>query len=162
MQGLKTLSAVYPKTALLNEPVFEREAILGVFVAQLLDGAVLVHFLQGLADLLGGLRITLLEADCIMFGGKRLVKHDICIGLRAHLILSDGEVAGNCINGAGLKLHERRIVLSDGFEVGEGGGQIGAIAFENVKSGRVGLGDDVFAGKIGKACNTLVCLHARQ
>ena len=97
-----------------------------------------------------------------MLVGEVLGKLDIGIGLGAHLVLRDGEVAGHSVDGAGLELHEGGVVIADGLERGEGGSEVGLsrlVAREHVIGGRVGLRDDVLAGKIGEALDAAALLH---
>ena len=133
---------------LLDEPVLVADAVLGVLVAQLLDGAVLIELLQRLGDLLGDRVVALQEADRVVLVGQRLVELLVHALVRGHLVLGDGEVARHGVNLAGLQHDERVVVVRDGVERGEGGGEVSLVALEHVKRRGVNLGDDGLARQI--------------
>lgn len=69
---------------------------------------------------------------------------------------------GHGVDSAGLELHEGGVVVADGLERGEGGFKVSLgrfVAREHVVGGRVGLRDDVLAGKIGEALDAATLLH---
>ena len=98
-----------------------------------------------------------------MLLGKALVKLNVLVAGLSDLVLSDGQVACNGVDHAGIKLHEGVVVVADGLSsaAGEGGCKLG-LAFgilKNGKSSGVDLSHDGFAGKVGQRSDVAALLH---
>ena len=72
---------------LFEHPVVEGKTIACVFIAQVLDRAILVECLERLGHGIGRLGVALLKANGVVLAGQRLVELRIGIGLCGKLIL---------------------------------------------------------------------------
>ena len=94
-----------------------------------------------------------------MLARKLIGKLGVHAGLGRHLVLGDGQVASDSIDGTRLELHECGVVITNGLELREFRGEVGLIALEHFLGGGIGLSDDVFARKIVKALDARARFH---
>ena len=96
-----------------------------------------------------------------MLGGQRGGQLHVLVGVRGDLILSDGQVAGDGVDHAGVKLHEGVVVVANGLSGAalEGGGKLGLVALEHVKRSGVDLGHDSLAGQACEIGDVATGLH---
>ena len=96
-----------------------------------------------------------------MLAGQLLGEHPDDARLGGHLVLRDGQIAGNGIDHATLELHERVVVVTDRLDLATGEGVLQAllVTIEHLESGRVDLCHDGLAGKVGQRVDAAVRLH---
>ena len=104
---------------LFQNPVVEGKTVICIFIAQVLDRAVLVERLERLGHGVGRLGVALLKADGVVLAGQRLIKLCIGIGLGGKLILGNREVTGDGIDCTTLSndSHIWTVATLDGTQV---------------------------------------------
>ena len=116
--------------------------------------------LEGVGHLLGQLGVALLEAHRVVLGSQHTQLH-VRVGLGRHLVAGDGQVACHGVHHAGLKLHERVVVVADGLQLLERVGQrlLTLLVLQHVQRRRIDLRQHRLAGQILKLLRVAVLLH---